>query len=203
MFTGIIEAVGDVSAIERDGSRARVTISVPAWAGQFTHGESISVNGVCLTVASSAAQEWTADLMAVTLDTTALGELEAGSRVNLERALRADSRLGGHIVLGHADGTATLVARDSATDWDDFTFELPADLLRYVVAKGSLAIQGVSLTVQRLEGSLVTVSLIPTTLTDTTLGSLAVGDAVNIEVDILAKHVERLLEGRIEGQAGA
>src|SRR5690606_14235391 len=135
-------------------------------------------------------------VMKITRDTTTLNDVAPGRRVNLERALRADGRLGGHIMQGHVDGSAELVARDSQTEWDDFTFVLPADLVRYVVPKGSIALNGVSLTVAALEGDRATVSLIPTTLADTTLGDLAIGDRVNVEVDVMGKYVESMLAAR-------
>lgn len=192
MFTGIVEAVGTVTAVESAGSTARLTIDAPAFLGQLVLGESISVDGVCLTVAAISGSTWTADAMRVTLDTTTLGGLALGGGVNLERALRADSRMGGHIVQGHVDGVAPLESRDSTPEWDDLRFRLPDALARYVVIKGSIALNGVSLTVAHKDGQLVTVSLIPTTLTETTFGTLTVGDVVNVEVDILAKYVEGL-----------
>lgn len=192
MFTGIVEALGVVTAIEEEGARARLTIDVPEYS-TFTPGESIAVNGVCLTVATHAGSAWTADLMRVTLETTALGALRTGDRANLERAVPAGGRLGGHIMQGHVDGVATLVARDSQPEWDDLTFAIPEDLTRYVVAKGSIALNGVSLTVAHLDGDRVTVSLIPTTLAETTFGGFAVGDRANVEVDVVAKYVEKLV----------
>jgi riboflavin synthase len=196
MFTGIVEAVGTVTAVADAGAQSQLTIESPGWGSDLTHGESIAVDGVCLTVAKHSGDTWVADVMRVTRDTTTLRDVEVGDRVNLERAMRADGRLGGHMVQGHADGTAVLVARDSQPDWEDLAFEIPAGLLRYVVVKGSIAINGVSLTVAGLDGDRATVSLIPTTLTDTTFGGLEVGARVNIEVDVLAKYVERMLEGR-------
>nr|WP_284329445.1 riboflavin synthase [Demequina litorisediminis] len=156
----------------------------------------MAVNGVCLTVAASDGESWTADVMRITLDTTALSGIAVGDRVNLERALRADARLGGHMLLGHVDGTATLVAVDAQEEWTDLTFDIPADLERYVVRKGSIALNGTSLTVAELEGTRVTVSLIPTTLEETTFGSLAVGDTANVEVDVIGKYVEKMLGER-------
>lgn len=196
MFTGLVEDVGTVTAVEISGARGTITIATENLAPELEHGESVSVNGVCLTVVKAAPTEWVADVMRVTLETTALGALAAGDRVNLERAVRADQRLGGHIVQGHADGVATLLSRDSQPDWEDFVFEIPADLERYVVRKGSIALNGVSLTVAGLDGARVTVSLIPTTLADTNLGELQPGGAVNVEVDILAKYVEKAVASR-------
>ncbi len=196
MFTGIIEAVGTVVAVADQGARSQITISVPGWGADLQHGESIAVDGVCLTVAKHSGDDWVADVMRITRETTTLGTITPGTRVNIERALRADSRLGGHILQGHVDARAILVARDSQPDWEDFTFEVPAHIERYVVLKGSIALQGTSLTVASVEGNRVTVSLIPTTLQDTTLGALAVGDHVNVEVDVIAKYVERMVSDR-------
>jgi len=196
MFTGIVEAVGTVVDVVDDGARSRLTIRSEGFGADLVHGESIAVDGVCLTVAGHDEQSWTADVMRITRKTTTLGEVEQGRRVNIERALRADGRLGGHIMQGHVDGTAELIARDRQDEWDDFTFALPADLVRYVVPKGSIALGGVSLTVAALDGNQATVSLIPTTLAETTLGDLALGDHVNVEVDVMGKYVESMLAAR-------
>lgn len=195
MFTGIVESMGTITSVDESGSQAKITISSPGFGDDLQHGESVAVSGVCLTVAHNASGSWVADVMRVTRETTTLGEAAPGRRVNLERALRADGRMGGHIVQGHVDGVATLVRRDSAAEWDDLTFSVPADVARYVVTKGSICLDGVSLTVAALDGRDVTVSLIPTTLTDTTLGALSVGDRVNVEVDVLAKYIERFVGG--------
>jgi riboflavin synthase len=195
MFTGIVESMGTITSVDESGSQAKITISSPGFGDDLQHGESVAVSGVCLTVAQKAGGSWVADVMRVTRETTTLGEAAPGRRVNLERALRADGRMGGHIVQGHVDGVATLVRRDSAAEWDDLTFSVPADVARYVVTKGSICLDGVSLTVAALDGRDVTVSLIPTTLTDTTLGTLSVGDRVNVEVDVLAKYIERFVGG--------
>ena len=196
MFTGIVEAVGTVVDVVDEGARSRLTIRKDGFGDDLVHGESIAVDGVCLTVASQTEQVWVADVMRVTRETTTLGAIAPGSSVNIERALRADGRLGGHIMQGHVDGLATLVSRDSGPEWDDFVLELPDDLVRYVVPKGSIALNGVSLTVAALEGRRATVSLIPTTLADTTLGALVVGDHVNVEVDVMGKYVESMLQAR-------
>ncbi|WP_291377838.1 riboflavin synthase [Demequina sp.] len=193
MFTGIVESVGTVTSVEDGGATARLTIVSPGLGNDLVHGESIAVNGVCLTVAHVDDGGWTADMMRITLETSGLGSLTAGARVNLERAMQATGRLGGHIMQGHVDGVATLVARDSQPQWDDLTFAMPQELLRYVVRKGSIALNGVSLTVAELVDDRVTVSLIPTTLTDTTFGEFAVGDVANVEVDVIAKYVERMM----------
>jgi len=196
VFTGIVEQVGTVTAVTDHGAQARLTIHVPAFAGTFVHGESIAVNGVCLTVADFDGQSWQADVMKVTRQTSTLGSIQVGDSVNLERAMRADGRLGGHIMQGHVDAVATLVARDSHPDWDDFTFEVPEHLTRYTVAKGSISLNGVSLTIAHLEGTRVSVSLIPTTLAQTVFGAMAVGTPVNVEVDVIAKYVERMMADR-------
>lgn len=193
MFTGIVEALGTVTAIAENGSAARLSISSPSLGTDLIHGESIAVNGVCLTVAAHDGASWDADLMRVTRETSTLGGIVVGSVVNLERATKADGRLGGHIMQGHVDGVATLIARDSQPEWDNLTFSVPADLARYVVRKGSIALNGVSLTIADLTADAVTVSLIPTTLTETNLGRLNVGDTVNVEVDVIAKYVERMV----------
>jgi riboflavin synthase len=195
MFTGIVESMGTITAVDDSGAQSHITIASPGFGEDLQHGESVAVNGVCLTVARREEGSWIADVMRITRETTTLGAARPGQRVNLERALRADGRMGGHIVQGHVDGVATLVRRDSAPEWDDLAFTVPDDVARYVVRKGSICLDGVSLTVAALEGQDVTVSLIPTTLTDTILGSLAPGDRVNVEVDVLAKYVERFVGG--------
>lgn len=197
MFTGIVESVGTVTAVADHGAQAQLSIQSPGFGDDFAYGESIAVNGVCLTVAKHSGDTWVADVMRVTRDTSTLGAITPGTRVNLERALRADARLGGHLMQGHVDGVATLVARDSQPDWDDLTFELPEHLLRYVVLKGSIALNGVSLTVAALDGDKATVSLIPTTLAETTFGAMDVGERANVEVDVIAKYVERMVAGRV------
>jgi riboflavin synthase len=196
MFTGIVEAVGTVTAIAEHGAQSQLTISTPGWGGDLEFGESIAVNGVCLTVAKHSGDEWLADVMRITRSTTTLGAVQPGARVNLERALRADARLGGHIMQGHVDGTAELVGRDSQPDWDDLTYRISPEYARYVVRKGSIALNGTSLTVAELDGDLVTVSLIPTTLIETTFGDAKVGDFANVEVDVVGKYVERMLGER-------
>jgi riboflavin synthase len=195
VFTGIVESMGTITSVDESGAQAKITISSPGFGDDLQHGESVAVNGVCLTVAQHLDGAWVADVMRITRETTTLGGAAAGQRVNLERALRANGRMGGHIVQGHVDGVATLVRRDSAEEWDDLTFSVPPEVQRYVVAKGSICLDGVSLTVAALDGRDVTVSLIPTTLTDTILGALSVGDRVNVEVDVIAKYVERFVGG--------
>lgn len=196
MFTGIVEELGSVESITDLGDAARIGIRGPLVMSDASPGDSICVNGVCLTVVGIAGGSFTADVMGETLLRSSLGALLPGSRVNLERAARIDSRLGGHIVQGHVDGIATVREVSPAEHWTTVTFDMPRDFSRYVVEKGSITVDGVSLTVVRVDETAFTVSLIPTTLAHTTLGSRAEGDVVNIEVDVIAKYVERLLEGR-------
>lgn len=191
MFTGIVEEVGEVTGVERGADTTTLTVLGPAVTADAAHGDSIAVNGVCLTVVAADAPAFTVDVVAETLRRSALASVEPGERVNLERAATLGQRLGGHLVQGHVDGTATLLGRDP----DGRTrFAVPPGLCRYLVEKGSVTLDGVSLTVAALSGQELTVALIPTTLTDTTLGSRAPGDLVNVEVDVLAKYVERLAE---------
>ena len=196
MFTGIIEQVGTISAVEPLGDSVRLTIDDPAILDGVALGDSIAVNGVCLTVAEHTATTFTADCMQETLDRSNLGELRVGSPVNLERAALVNARLDGHIVQGHVDATTTLTSRNSSEHWDVLRFALPPNLARCVVEKGSIAINGTSLTVSALGDDYFEVSLIPITLRDTVFGKLAVGGTVNLEVDVLAKYVERNLTFR-------
>ena len=197
MFTGIVETLGQVTGLEQLTDSVRLSVRGDVVAGAVS-GDSIAVNGVCLTAATIDGDVFTADVMAETLQHTALGRLTTGDEVNLERAATLTTRLGGHLVQGHVDGVGRVVRREPGEAWDVVTVEIPDDLLRYVVVKGSIAFDGVSLTVTAAEGSEVSVSLIPETLRRTTLGARAVGDAVNVEVDVLAKHVERVLAARTE-----
>lgn len=196
MFTGIVEELGSVRSISDLGDAARLSIQGPEVTSDARPGDSISVNGVCLTVVELVDGVFTADVMQETLNRSALGALDPGSPVNLERAARVDSRLGGHIMQGHVDGVATVADIRPTENWTTMTFDLPPGLSRYVVEKGSIAVDGVSLTVVAVDDAAFAVSLIPTTLAHTTLGSRRVGDTVNIEVDVIAKYVERLMEGR-------
>ena len=196
MFTGIIEQVGTISAVEPLGDSVRLTIDAPAILDGVALGDSIAVNGVCLTVTEHTATTFTADCMQETLDRSNLGELRVGSPVNLERAALVNARLDGHIVQGHVDATTTLTSRKSSEHWDVLRFALPPNLARYLVEKGSIAINGTSLTVSALGDDYFEVSLIPITLRDTIFGKLAVGGTVNLEVDVLAKYVERNLTFR-------
>src|SRR3954447_21761891 len=199
MFTGIVEEIGEVAAVERLGDSVRLTVRGKAVTSDAGHGDSIAVNGCCLTVVDVEASDaaFTADVMQESLDRTSLGQLQVGSAVNLERSVTAHTRLGGHLVQGHVDGTGVIVRRDPSEHWEGLTVSLPTALARYVAMKGSIAVDGVSLTVSALadgESPTFGVSLIPTTLGLTTLGSKGVGEPVNLEVDMLAKYVERLLQ---------
>jgi riboflavin synthase len=195
MFTGIVAELGRVVAVQVLPDAARITVAGPTLQGIGT-GDSVAVNGVCLTATDLVDDGFAADMMAETLRRTGLGTLTAGDAVNLEQALTPTSRLGGHIVQGHVDGVGTVTARRPSEHWTEVDVDVPGDLTRYVVAKGSIALDGVSLTVARVMGTTVTVSLIPETLSRTTFGSREIGDAVNVEVDVLAKYVERLLQSR-------
>lgn len=199
MFTGIVEEIGTITAIERPGGPGGdvvLTVAGPLVTSDASLGDSIAVSGVCLTVTSLPGGAFTADVMPESLTRTSLGALVPGSRVNLERAVRADTRLGGHIVQGHVDAVASLRSRAPGPRWDDLVFDAPAEVTRYVAEKGSIAVSGVSLTVTSVTDTTFGVSLIPTTLEATILGDLVPGDAVNIEVDVIAKYVERLLGAR-------
>ncbi|MEN3583775.1 riboflavin synthase [Streptomyces sp. ZYX-F-203] len=193
MFTGIVEELGEVAAVEilRDARRFRLRGAIVTEG--VSHGDSIAVNGVCLTVVAHEGDEFTADVMAETLDRSGLGSLSVGSPVNLERPTAVGDRLGGHIVQGHVDGTGRVLERTPSDHWEIVRISLPATLARYVVEKGSVAVDGVSLTVVDVGADFFTVSLIPTTLELTTLGAKRIGDPVNLEVDVVAKYVERLM----------
>ncbi|CQD12694.1 riboflavin synthase subunit alpha [Mycobacterium lentiflavum] len=200
MFTGIVEELGEVTGRDVLADAARLTIRGPVVTADAGHGDSIAVNGVCLTVAELLADgQFTADVMAETLDRSNLGGLQVGKRVNLERAAAVNSRLGGHIVQGHVDGTGQVVARTPSQHWEVVRIEIPAAVARYVVEKGSITVDGISLTVSGLGAQprdWFEVSLIPTTREMTTLGAAPVGTEVNLEVDVIAKYVERLMTAR-------
>lgn len=204
MFTGIVEELGIVEAVEDQGDAIRLTIAAVEVLGDAGLGDSIAVNGCCLTVAARTAGTWTADVMQETLDKTSLSGVGPGDVVNLERAVTADKRLGGHLVQGHVDGVGRVLRRTPSEHWEVVEIALPAPpaddphdtLGRYLVDKGSITVDGVSLTVVGAGADSFTVSLIPETLARTTLGRRAVGQRVNLEVDILAKHVEKLLAHR-------
>ncbi|MGR6318664.1 riboflavin synthase [Micromonospora soli] len=200
MFTGIVEELGEiVRTIETGGDSALVAIRGPLVTSDARHGDSIAVNGVCLTVVDVDGGVFTADVMGETLRRSALGALRPGDPVNLERAAALGSRLGGHLVQGHVDGVGEIISREPAAQWETVRFRLPAALSRYVVEKGSITVDGVSLTVAEVGDDWFTVGLIPTTLKLTSLGAKDVGDPVNLEVDVLAKYVERLLGDRPAG----
>jgi riboflavin synthase len=194
MFTGLIEEIGEVVGIDQGADAARLTVRGPLAVSDATHGASISVSGVCLTVIDSGPDWFTADVMSQTLAMSALGQLRAGSPVNLERAAQVGDRLGGHIVQGHVDGTAEVLTVTDGSAWRVLRFSLPADLAPLVASKGSIAIDGVSLTVSDVGTDWFEVSLIPETLAATTLGALTPGAGVNLETDILARHVQRMLQ---------
>jgi riboflavin synthase len=198
MFTGIVEELGTVAAVEDLGDAIRLTVRAGTVLEDAGLGDSISVNGCCLTVAARTDDTWTADVMQETLDKTSLQGVQPGDRVNLERAVTADKRLGGHIVQGHVDGVGTVLGRTPSEHWEVVEIAIPApdgkgSLARYLVDKGSITVDGVSLTVVEAGEDRFTVSLIPETLARTTLGGRRPGDRVNLEVDVIAKYVERLL----------
>jgi riboflavin synthase len=198
VFTGIVEEIGEVVDVREDAEVVVLNVRGRTVTADAKHGDSIAVNGVCLTVVdpdSSADGTFTVELVPETLKRSSLSAVTAGTRVNLERAVPADGRLGGHIVQGHVDGVASLLTRTPGERSDELRFSLPADLARYVVEKGSITVDGVSLTVAGTDDATFTVALIPTTLAHTTLGARAAGDTVNLEVDVVAKYVERLVRG--------
>ena len=200
MFTGIIEELGTVAAIEDQGDAIRLTIEASTVLTDAGLGDSISVNGCCLTVVTNDGTHWVADVMQESLDKTNLGDLKPGDRVNLERAVTVEKRLGGHIVQGHVDGVGTVRRREPSEHWEVVEIELPDGLGRYLVDKGSITVDGISLTVVSTGSTSdgrdsFTVSLIPETLARTTLGWRQPGDRVNLEADVIAKHVEKLLGG--------
>jgi riboflavin synthase len=195
MFTGIVEELGTVAAIDRNGDRARLHIAADEVVRDAQVGDSISVSGCCLTATELTGEGFVADLMAETLRATALGDLAPGDPVNLERAMRADTRFGGHLVQGHVDGVGEVVARHEQPGTVFLTVAAPAELARYLVVKGSVTVAGVSLTIVDLpDVATFRIGLIPHTCEVTTLGRLQPGDPVNLEVDVVAKYVERLLE---------
>ena len=200
MFTGIVEELGEVTYLtDAGGDSAVIAVRGPVVTSDAKHGDSISVNGVCLTVIDNVDGVFTADVMGETLRRSSLGVLAAGSPVNLERAATVGSRLGGHLVQGHVDGVARIISREPADEWEVLRFSLPPELSRYVVEKGSITVDGVSLTVMAVDDESFSVGLIPTTLKLTVLGAKGVGDPVNLEVDVIAKYVERMLGDRVLG----
>lgn len=203
MFTGIVEEAGEITeVVHLPGEALRLVVRGPLVTEGTRHGDSIAVNGVCLTVTALGDQTFAADVMRETLVRSSLRDARPGLRVNLERAVQPTARLGGHIVQGHVDGTGTLISRTRSEHWDVLRFGMPASMARYLVDKGSIAIDGVSLTVSAVDpaGQWFEVSLIPTTLALTTLGDREVDDIVNLEADVIAKYVEGLLRAE-EGHA--
>ncbi|MGS0560997.1 riboflavin synthase [Microbacterium aurugineum] len=208
MFTGIIEEMGEITAIAPSGDGWRLTVRAPRAAEDAVHGESIAVSGVCLTVVGSTADTFDADVMKQTLDVSAIGSATVGTRVNIEKAMPVGARLGGHIVQGHVDGTGDVLEVRPGVEWSVLRISLPADLAPLVVDKGSISVDGTSLTVSAVSAPAdpspwFEISLIPETLAATTLGVRAVGDRVNLETDILARHVERLLAFRAAPEGGS
>ena len=202
MFTGLIQAIGRVTAIEHQESSVRLVISSSEIAAQIAQGDSVSVNGVCLTVVSFDKTSFAVDVMVQTLKLTTTGALEIGSEANLELATRAADRLGGHIVQGHVDGIAKIAAISADSQWTRMDLAMPKELMKYVVAQGSICLEGVSLTVGELNDATnqVSVWLIPETLAQTNLSKKSLGDQLNVEVDVLAKYVERLIARGQEGK---
>ena len=194
MFTGIVEELGVVEALEDQGDAVRLTVRGPHVTVDARLGDSISVNGVCLTVVTNKSGVFSADVMLQTLAMSSLGAVRVGDPVNLERAVTPATRLGGHIVQGHVDGTGTVVRRTPSEHWEVVEISLPADLERYLVPKGSITVDGISLTVVDVDAESFTVSLIPETLARTTLGFKQAGDLVNLEVDVIAKYVEKMVK---------
>jgi riboflavin synthase len=196
MFTGIVEELGSVKAIEVLPDAIRLTIEGPKVVSDVNRGDSISVSGACLTAIEHDTTSFTADVMQETLKLTSLNGIQVGDPVNLERAMTAATRFGGHVVLGHVDGVGEVISREPSDNWEWVRVSIPKGLMKYVVLKGSITIDGISLTVNELGEDWIGLSLIPETLAVTTLGSKRPGSKVNVEVDVMAKHIERLIEAR-------
>ena len=196
MFTGIVEELGRVKAIDRQADALRLTIEGPLVVSDANRGDSIAVCGTCLTVVEHDATSFTADVMQETLNLTSLAGIKVGDPVNLERAMTAATRFGGHVVQGHVDGLGEIISRTPSENWELLQVRIPKQLMKYVVLKGSITIDGVSLTVNEVGEDFIGLSLIPETLALTTLGTKQPGDKVNVEADVMAKHIERLLEAR-------
>jgi riboflavin synthase len=196
MFTGIVEELGRVKAIELQADALRLTIEGPLVVSDANRGDSIAVCGTCLTVVEHDATSFTADVMQETLNLTSLAGIKVGDPVNLERAMTAATRFGGHVVQGHVDGLGEIISRTPSENWELVQVRIPKALMKYVVLKGSITIDGVSLTVNQVGEDFIGLSLIPETLALTTLGTKQPGDKVNVEADVMAKHIERLLEAR-------
>jgi riboflavin synthase len=196
MFTGIVEELGVVKSIEKQNDALRITVEGPLVVSDIKRGDSIAVSGTCLTAVEHDQASFTADVMLETLKRTSLDGIKVGDPVNLERAMTAATRFGGHVVQGHVDGVGEIISREPSENWEWLRVRIPAELMKYVVLKGSITIDGVSLTVNEMGDDFIGLSLIPETLEKTTLGSKAIGARVNIEADVMAKHIERLLEAR-------
>jgi riboflavin synthase len=196
MFTGIVEALGRVAAIEPQADALRITIEGPLVVSDVARGDSIAVSGTCLTVVEFDDKGFTADVMQETLNLTSLAGIKVGDPVNLERAMTAATRFGGHVVQGHVDGLGEIISRAPSENWEIVKVRIPVKLMKYIVLKGSITIDGVSLTVNEVGADFIGLSLIPETLKLTTLGSKQPGAKVNVEADVMAKHIERLLEAR-------
>ena len=196
MFTGIVEELGVVKSIEKQNDALRITVEGPLVVSDIKRGDSIAVSGTCLTAVEHDDQSFTADVMLETLKRTSLDGIKVGDPVNLERAMTAATRFGGHVVQGHVDGVGEIISREPSDNWEWLRVRIPVELMKYVVLKGSITIDGVSLTVNEVGEGFIGLSLIPETLEKTTLGSKAIGAKVNIEADVMAKHIERLLEAR-------
>lgn len=196
MFTGIIEELGKVAAIEKQPDAIRLTIACSEVLGDLKRGDSISCSGTCLTAIEIDDKSFTADVMLETIRRSSLDGVKVGDPINLERAMTAATRFGGHVVQGHVDGVGEVVSREKSDNWDWVKIRLPKDLMKYVVHKGSITLDGISLTVNDVDGDVIAVSLIPETLRVTTLGYKNPGDKVNVEADVMAKHIERLMENK-------
>ena len=196
MFTGIVEELGTISGVKELGDSIRLQVSGELVRSDLAQGESISVNGACLTAAELTSDGFVADVMLETLNRTSLSGIAVGDKVNLERAMSGTGRFGGHVVQGHVDGVAEIISREPSANWEVVKVRIPSELAKYVVHKGSITFDGVSLTVNDISGDVVSLSLIPETLRLTTLGQKGVGAKLNVEADILAKHIEKLIEAR-------
>jgi riboflavin synthase len=196
MFTGIVEELGTISGVETLNDSIRMRVSGKLVRSDLSQGDSVSVSGTCLTAAELTEDGFIADVMLETLNRTSLNGIAEGDRVNLERAMSGAGRFGGHVVQGHVDGVAEIISREPSANWEVVKVRIPSDLTKYVVHKGSITFDGVSLTVNEISGDVVSLSLIPETLRLTTLGQKGVGAKLNVEADILAKHIEKLIEAR-------
>jgi riboflavin synthase len=196
MFTGIVEELGTISGVETLNDSIRMRVSGKLVRSDLSQGDSVSVNGTCLTAAELTEDGFVADVMLETLNKTSLSGITEGDKVNLERAMSGAGRFGGHVVQGHVDGVAEIISREPSANWEVVKVRIPSDLTKYVVHKGSITFDGVSLTVNDISGDVVSLSLIPETLRLTTLGQKGVGAKLNVEADILAKHIEKLIEAR-------